>query len=142
VGSSLLGPDESGYPRLHALGRAMERLLESRRIGRGRRVDREALERSGAISATFMDRVELLRHECGGRADRLLAGIDTLPRFRADARATLRDFLEREGYIDSRAPLDDARTRADILAALAPDLRAGHCTPADVERIVEMVPGP
>lgn len=51
------GQDECGYARLHALARTMERLLEVRRIGRGRPVDREALERSGVISDRFMDRV-------------------------------------------------------------------------------------
>jgi DNA repair exonuclease SbcCD ATPase subunit len=140
VGTVFLGPDESGYPRIHALGGAMERLLELRRVGRGRRVDREALERSGAITPVFIERVEALRHECGGRADLLLAGISELPRFRADARAALRDFLERDGYIDPRDPLDDSRIRTDLLVAVAPDLRAGHCTPADIERLLAMVP--
>ncbi|HEX8430113.1 MAG TPA: hypothetical protein VF625_02455, partial [Longimicrobium sp.] len=140
AGTVFLGADESGYPRIHALGGAMERLLDLRRVGRGRRVDREALDRSGAITPVFMERVETLRAECGGRADLLLAGIADLPRFRADARATLREFLGSGGYIDPRDPLDDSRIRTDLLVALAPDLRAGHCTPADVERLMAMVP--
>ncbi len=140
VGVSLLGPDGSGYARLEALGRAMDRLLESRRVGRGRRVDREALERSGAISATFMDRVAALLPEYGGRPDRLVEEVYELPRFRADAIAAFREFLEREGYLDAREPLDETVVRVELLAALGPDLRAGHCTPVDVERLLALVP--
>ncbi|CAA9306254.1 MAG: hypothetical protein AVDCRST_MAG89-818 [uncultured Gemmatimonadetes bacterium] len=138
VGPSLLGPDETGYARLAALARAMERLLESRRIGRGRRVDRDALERSGAISPTFMDRVDALRVKHGGRTDLLVEEVDRLPRFQK--RAEFREFLEREGYLDPRDPLDDTRIRTDLLVALAPDVRAGHCTAADVERMLGMMP--
>jgi energy-coupling factor transporter ATP-binding protein EcfA2 len=140
VGTALLGPDGSGFARLEALGRAMDRLLESRRVGRGRRVDREALERSGAISATFMDRVDVLRQGCGGRPDRLLEGVDDLRGFRSDKRTQLREFLEREGYLDAREPLGEVVVRGELLAALGPDLRAGHCTAADVERLLALVP--
>ena len=140
VGPAFLGPDETGYTRLRALGRALECLLESRRIGRGRRVDRDALERSGAISDRFMERVEELRQQCAGRPGDLLAAVELLPRFRAEARAALRDFLEREGYIDPRDPLDEVRIRTGLLVALAPDLREGHCTTGDVERMLAMVP--
>lgn len=140
VGPALLGPDERGYARLEALGRAMERLLEARRVGRGRRVDRVALERSGAISATFMDRVDALLRECEGRPDLLLASMDDLPYFRAEAHAAFREFLEGEGYLDAREPPDDGQVRRELLAALGPELRAGHCTPADVERLLARVP--
>lgn len=141
VGPGLLGEDQVGYARLHGLARAMERLLETRRIGRGRPVDRDALERCEAISDRFMDRVETLRRELQGHPERLLAAVDALPRFRDDALASFREFLEREGYLDHREPLDDARVRAEVLAALAPELRSGHCTPADVDRLLLLVPG-
>ncbi|MDB4949572.1 MAG: hypothetical protein JWM27_2221, partial [Gemmatimonadetes bacterium] len=140
VGAGLLGRDEAGYARLEALGRAMDRLLESRRVGRGRRVDREALERSQAISAKFTERAEAIRQECGGDPARLIAGVGGLSHFRADALARLREFLEREGHLDDREPLDDGRVRAELLTVLAPDLRAGHCTPGDVERLLALVP--
>ena len=142
VGPSLLGPDAAGYARLQALSGAMERLLGARRIGRGRPVDREALERSGAISQVFMERVEEKRQEVNGDAQRLIVAVDGLPRFRDDAVAAFREFLEREGYLDLREPLEEERVRVELLAALAPDLRAGHCTPADVDRLLILVPAP
>jgi hypothetical protein len=142
VGPGLLGPDLAAYTRLQALASAMQRLLDARRIGRGRPVDREALERSGAISQVFMGRVEEKRQEVNGDPERLLAAVDGLPRFRDDALAALREFLEREGYLDSREPLEEARVRVELLGALAPDLRAGNCTPADVDRLLILVPAP
>jgi hypothetical protein len=105
-------------------------------------VDREALERSGAISQVFMDRVEEKRQEVNGDPERLLAAVDGLPRFRDNALAAFREVLEREGYLDSCEPLEEARVRVELLAALAPDLRAGNCTPADVERLLILVPAP
>lgn len=142
VGTGLLGPDAAGYARLQALSGAMERLLGARRIGRGRPVDREAIGRSGAVSHVFMDRVEALRQELNGQAERLLAAVDALPHFRDASVAALREFLEREGYLDLREPLEEERVRVELLAALAPDLRAGHCTLADVDRLLILVPAP
>ena len=40
----------------------------------------------------------------------------------------------------TREPLDDGIVRVELLAALGPDLRAGHCTPVDVERLLALVP--
>jgi energy-coupling factor transporter ATP-binding protein EcfA2 len=139
AGPAVLGADEAAWPRLQALGRAMERLLELCRVGRGHTVDREALERSGAISATFFDRVETLRADCGGRAVALLDAVEGLPRFRTDSLAAFRAFLEEDGYLDPRPPLDDAAIRGELLTAVGPDLRAGHVTSADVERLLGVV---
>lgn len=77
-------------------------------------MDREALERSGAISQVFMDRVEEKRQEVNGDPERLLAAVDGLPRFRDDALAAFREVLEREGYLDSREPLEEARIRVEL----------------------------
>jgi hypothetical protein len=81
--------------------------------------------------------VEAIRSEAGGRADRLMEEVDVLPRFRN--RAEFREFLEVEGYLDPRDPLDDERVRVNLLAALAPDVRTGRCTAADVERLLGLV---
>jgi hypothetical protein len=138
VGAAVLGADEAGFARLDALARGVARLLEARRVGRGRRVDAEAIARSGLVSAAFAERVEEVRSESAGRADRLMEEIDVLPRFRN--RAEFREFLEQEGYLDARDPLDDGQVRGELLAALAPDIRAGRCAGADVERLLAVVP--
>lgn len=140
AGHSHLGEDATVYTRMEARARGVRHLLEARRVGRGRRVDPEALLRSGAITNAFLDRAERLRQTCEGRADRLFEGIQNLPRFRSDAAAALRDFLEREGYLDTREPLDDGRVRMELLGCLGPDLRDGHCTPGDVDHLLSLVP--
>lgn len=86
--------------------------------------------------------MEEKRQEVNGDAQRLLAAVDGLPRFRDDALAAFREFLEREGYLDGREPLEEAHVRVDLLAALAADLRAGHCTPANADRLLILVPAP
>ncbi|HEX8395126.1 MAG TPA: hypothetical protein VF665_22455 [Longimicrobium sp.] len=78
--------------------------------------------------------------EVNGDLKRLLAAVDGLLRFRHNTLAAFREFLAHEGYPDSREPLEEARVRVEPLAALAPDLRAGHRTPADVERLLILVP--
>lgn len=139
VGPGVLGPDAGSWERLDALGRAAEQLLAARRVGRGRPVEPEALERSGAISPTFMERVEAVRRGCGAHPEALLEGMERLPRFRSDSLEAFRDFLDREGYLDPRDPLDRPAVRAHLLAATAPDLRAGRILVADLERLLEMV---
>jgi hypothetical protein len=89
-----------------------------------------------------MDRVEALRQELDGHAEQLLAAVDGLPHFRDASVAAFREFLELEGYLDNREPLEETRVRVELLAALAPDLRAGNCTPADVDRLLILVPAP
>jgi hypothetical protein len=48
--------------------------------------------------------------------------------------------LEREANLAPRDPLDDARSRTDLLVALAPHVRAGHCTAGDAERMLATLP--
>lgn len=141
VGTAPLGPDAASWDRLDALGRAAEHLLDARRVGRGRPVDREALERSGVITPTFWERIEQAHADCAGRPGELLARIAALPRFRADNVEALREFLESEGYLDTRDPLDAAAIRARLLAATAADLRAGLLTVMNLDRLMDLVAG-
>ena len=141
VGRGLLGPDEGAWERLDALGRAAEALLAARRIGRGRRVDEDALERSGVMTPAFRERIEDAYRACGGRAEALLASIAALPRFRTESVDAFREFLEREGYLDGREPLAPAALRAHLLTTMAPDLRAGGVTPAELERLADLLAG-
>jgi DNA repair exonuclease SbcCD ATPase subunit len=140
-GTAPLGPDAAAWERLKALGHAAEHLLEALRVGRGRPVPREALERSGVITPTFRERIEQAHAQCAGRPHELLARIGALPRFRTDNVEALREFLESEGYLDGRDPLDPAAVRVRLLAAMAPELRAGIVTAMDLDRLMDLVTG-
>ncbi len=102
--------------------------LDAWRCGRGRPVDRIALEASGAVSAVFVDRTAALAAELGGDAmaliEQLAAG--AVERFRNDKREELRVWLTEHGFIDPRPRLDAAAVQQRVLLALAgPEPPAG-----------------
>ncbi len=112
---------ETERARLEARAAAVEPFLEGWRRGRGRPVDRPALEASGAVTPTFLDRVDDLARRVKGDARALLDGLENgeVARFRGEAREQLQEWLLDRGYLDDRAPLDEAALRQRVLGALA-----------------------
>jgi energy-coupling factor transporter ATP-binding protein EcfA2 len=118
-----------------------EEFLQGWRIGRGRSVDREVLQRAG-VSVRLLDRLTELAGELGGSAQRLLEVLES----RADVRAQpcrarerekLRAHLLEHGYLDSRETLDLLSLKTRVLSSVDPHLEAGVLTPAEVARFVE-----
>ena len=111
------------FQQAAAAAHYLERLLEHWRIGRGRPVDRLALEQSGAITPNFLDDVSDLALELEGDGKALLAELDAgrVKRFRTDSREKLRDWLIDQAYIDEREILTAEAIR-EQLAPLAYDL--------------------
>jgi len=140
-GEALLGEDVRVYPRIRAAARTLETALELARIGRGRPVDREAIEASGAVSKTFMDRVVQLLTELHGDAARLVAAIEggMLPRFPSNRRELLREFLEEQGYLDPREPLAPEVLRARVFAEVKEEVASGVLDAGLVDRIIGRV---
>lgn len=141
-GGDLLGPDAEWLARPEAAARALAAAIDLVKVGRGRPVDRSALLDSGAISDTFMDRVDRLCRECGGSAARLIEALDEgrLARFRNDAREKLREYLDRNGYLDPREPLDAGELREGTLSAVAAEIGAGLLTVQQIDRLLSRLP--
>lgn len=121
---ALLSGDERTL--LHRRVHALDAFLEGWRRGRGRPVDRAALEASGAVSDTFLDRVEALSRKVDGDAAALLSGLASgeVSRFRSRDREALEAWLAQHDFLDERPPLPAAELRlklADALAGDAPD---------------------
>jgi uncharacterized protein YhaN len=137
-GEALLGDDAREYPRIRAAARALEAALALARIGRGRPVDRDAIEESAAVTETFMPRVVQLLGEVEGDGARLIAEIEggALPRFHASRRELLRDYLEEHGYLDPRDPVGPEEFRARIFAEVAAEITAGQLAAEMVDRII------
>lgn len=140
-GEALLGDDAREIPRIRAAARALETALEIARIGRGRPVDRDVIEASGTVTATFMDRVAQLLGQVEGDAARLIEEIEggALPRFQVSRREQLREYLEEDGYLDPREPVGPEELRARIFAEVAGEIAEGILEPGVVDRIIGRV---
>jgi uncharacterized protein YhaN len=122
--------------QLAARSQLLEQFCVAWRVGRGRPVDREALERSGAVSETFIDRVSEVAHELGGDARKLLDALaersdERLAGYRRTRVGELERFLEEEGHLDPQPELDEralmARALAHPAAAELPEGVAAEC---------------
>lgn len=88
--------------------------------GRGTPVDRNVLEASGAVTAKFMDAVTALAERVGGDARALLESLDNggVARFQTNKLRELEAYLENEGYLDTRDPMNaEERERTVLLEA-------------------------
>lgn len=107
--------------------------LEVWHRGRGRPVDRIALEASGAVTETFLDRVARVAEALRGDGARLIEALrdGEVAQFRSRNIDELERWLHDEGYVDPAEPLDAAgRERETLLRA------ARSAPPEEVRRVV------
>ena len=92
------------------------------RQGRGRRVDRDALDASGAVSDVFVDDVSALCGDCDGDAEALVECLHRgdLARFQARQAERLEAFLLDEGYLSPDDRLTDDEVRRHVAEAGPP----------------------
>ena len=114
LGSRSISPSEIAF-RLDLLGVFCELWKQ----GRGRPVDRDALENSGALSERFLDDVVAIAKELDGNPETLLTMLGTnkdprLKGFRRSSADSLERYLRENGYLDDRPVLieDELRLRA------------------------------
>ena len=91
------------------------------RQGRGKPVDRPALEQSGAVTPVFIDRATDLAAELEGNGQDLIAALSDrrLPHFLTHNIKRLEQWLTDEGYIDNQPPLSpDERHRQTLQRAI------------------------
>ena len=104
--------------------RLFESAFRSWKIGRGKAVDRKALQDSDAVSGTFIDRLTNLAAELKGDGKAIIQELEdgTLAGFRSDKRISLQEYLIDDGFIDERDELSREeirdQTRLDIFVEL------------------------
>lgn len=131
--ASYIVPDPNDRARLAARCRIAHAWIDAALQGRGRPVERSALEASGAVSSRFIDEVAALAARLDGDAKRL---VDALAQrevqgFHRQKADELGEWLEEHGYLDSAAVLTaDERERETLLRA------AGLAEPAEIRRVV------
>ncbi len=94
----------------------LERFQELYRRGRPKQIDREVLEQSGAISSSFIDRVNDKLVELKGNPKELIQMLRNggISRFGQNKTEDLEQYLSNKEYIDSLEPLE----KEDILVQL------------------------
>ena len=104
--------------------------------GRGRPVDREALEDSDALSDRFLDNVVEIANELRGNPENLLDALraredERLRGFRSNSLEKLERYLRENGYLDEQPVLAEVELRLRALASPAanqlPDGTADEC---------------
>ena len=92
------------------------------RQGRGRPVNRAALEQSGAVSDTFIDQAAELADGLQGDGTALINALrqGRLPRFHTTKTDELEQWLSDEGYTDKQSRLSSDERRRLTLATVAP----------------------
>jgi hypothetical protein len=119
LGSRAVSPQQ-----ITARSELLEVFCELWKQGRGRPVDREALEESGALSARYLDDVVAIAEEQGWDPERLLAVLQTskdprLSRFRRASADDLEQYLRDHAYLDDQPVLTEPEVRLLALASPA-----------------------
>ena len=102
----------------------LEVFYELWKQGRGRPVDREALEHSGALSERYLDDVVAIADELDDDPERLLAALGAskdprLKGFRRSSFESLERYLRDNGYLDDQPVLSESELRLRALASPA-----------------------
>ena len=115
---TVLGPEQRTWLRGRVEG--TKAWIHAWRHGRGRPVDRAALEASGAVSGTFIDRVAALNESVGGDGQTLIEqlGDGAVPRFQTDKREELQAWLLDNGHISSDTTLESYERELRVVSAM------------------------
>ncbi|WP_416838760.1 ATP-binding protein [Haloferax sp. DFSO52] len=119
-GTAVIDDDEQ-LEAIQLNGIALEEFVKSWRVGRGKRVDRSALEKTGAVTESFIDQVSELAEEVDGNAMQIISGLQDgkVNRFRTRKIDELEEFFEQNGYIEEQETLDADTIRVRVVTRLA-----------------------
>jgi hypothetical protein len=132
--------------RIEARARCCRVLIEGWSTGRGRPIDRQVIQESGAVSERFLDEVCDLAASLAGSADALLEALEEgrVSGFRSQKTAELAVYLAETGHRDEREVLDAAGLRERALSEMAAQVAAGELTVDAVDELLAQLadPGP
>jgi len=106
---------ESSREQARRHGAALETFVEAYYVGRGKAVDGDVIEDSGAVSDNFLDEVNALAERVDGDPEALLDGLPEISHFRQDKIEELRDYLRQEKYLDPRSTRPDEQIRSAVV---------------------------
>lgn len=106
---------ETAHEQVRQHGAALEAFVEAYTVGRGKAVNRDVLEASGAISDNFIDEVSALADRADGDPDKILDGLPDVRRFRQDKVEELQEYLRQEDYLDPRPTRSNEHIRSAVI---------------------------
>jgi hypothetical protein len=129
------------YAGIHARARAIRAFAQAWKQGRGKPVDRQALEASGAVSDNFIDEVAAVCAEYDGEADVLIERLEAgdVKRFRSSKIDELRTYFLEEGFLVTEDPLDEEAVFMQVLASVSGEVRDDVLDREAVERVIGRV---
>jgi len=115
--------DEQGFGYIQARAQAVAAWKEAWHVGRGRPVDRPALEETDAVTDTFIDEVAEIADELDGDAKALLQIVrerndERVSGFRSNKADDLEEYLLKEGYHTEKETLSEEEMWQRVLADL------------------------
>jgi len=131
----VLAPEEKRLLKQRIVG--AEAWIEAWRVGRGRPVDRTALEACEVLTTAFKDRVVALAESLQGDGrllvERLKLG--AVERFRRQYAEVLERWLSEQGYIATAQPLDPAALERRTASAMIMDFDDPEAGKAEAQRL-------
>ncbi len=129
--------------RLRARAEGVRAWLAAWRHGRGRPIDRGALEAADMLSERMLDEVAQLAEAVGGDGARLIQRLvdGEVRNFRRHKREELERWLQEHGYITANAPLAPADIELRVAAALSGHLPLGVDASAEAHVLVGHLQG-
>ena len=120
-GAEIALPEAPERQRLAARIEVLRTWIEAWRIGRGRPVDRVALEQADGVTEKMLTAVSDAADACDGDARALLEALDqrAVSGFRKDKLEQLSNWLQDRGYLDPRPILDAEQRRSFLLERCA-----------------------
>jgi len=101
--------------QVHRHGAALEAFVEAYTVGRGKAVDRDVLEATGAVTDNFIEEVSTVADQVDGDPDALLERVPDIHRFGSSKTEKLRECLRDEGYLDPRPKRPDDQIRSAVV---------------------------
>ncbi|MFP4229034.1 MAG: AAA family ATPase [Salinivenus sp.] len=138
------GVREDRFRQVQARARAVQAWKDAWHVGRGRPVDRPALEQTDAVTSTFIDGVADIAKEVDGDAERILDIIrarndERVKGFRSNKIEDLETYFLENGYLTETDPLSAEDLWQRVLADLTDERADGIVTEEDLERLFDRV---
>ncbi len=129
------------YAQARILARALDVLCAHAAIGVGKRVDRQCLLDSEAVTDTMMGAVMELVERHDGDAREIVNALERreVARFQRSSLDRLRDYFTENGYVDDRPAPAMEDIRLAMINALAAESRFSTSAVADVDYLLRIV---